>query len=687
MDSLTLVTALACLSTVVLPGAAWPQAVPPARAHHQLVYHAGEGRTYLIGGSTRRDEGYHYFDDVWSWDGIQWARVDTLPFPRSSHRIVHHAQRNSLILFGGGFADAVSAEGILWEWSGSDWKAIGGNVRAGTSEPGVCYDQRRERIVVFGGWDGAGNFRGDTWEWRAAELVRVDTAGPSPRAGHALVYDPVRRNCLLFGGRGANGYHADTWEWDGVRWQQLEVRGPPARWFFGSTTDPMHGRIVLFGGRGPHAPVIGRDATGDYGDTWAWDGERWQQLPGSGPLPRSSGQLAMGDGGSILLFGGREEKSDAFHDRNDLWKLRGETWVQEGASRSFDRSIALEDSAATSASVSTGDVNADGHQDIVLVKGRHWPLENLVLLGNGNGTFQPAYRLGGPPDRSYSGVLVDMDLDGDLDVVVSNDSPDAKIVRLNDGRGRFAAGATFGRAAWPTRHISVVDLNGDGLPDVVLANRYGNKPGPSYVCFGVKGGRFADECVAFAQGSATTIKPADVNGDGSPDLVMPHRDAGQSFIYLNDGQGGFAGRRPFGPPAASIRSAEPIDLDADGAIDLVAIDEETGPAIFWGRADGTYSAAEPLGTGEATPYAIVVADLDRNGRPDVIVGYVESRPIVYFNDGLRAFNAAPFGDNEGTAYAFSVADFDEDGFLDIAMARSDARNMLYFGAPANAGSR
>ena len=75
----------------------------------------------------------------------------------------------------------------------------------------------------------------------------------------------------------------------------------------------------------------------------------------------------------------------------------------------------------------------------------------------------------------------------------------------------------------------------------------------------------------------------------------------------------------------------------------------------------------------------MVADLDRNGRPDVIVGYVASRPVVYFNDGSLAFTAVPFGDAEGTAYGFAVGDLDEDGLLDIAMARSDAPNMLYFG--------
>jgi VCBS repeat protein len=357
---------------------------------------------------------------------------------------------------------------------------------------------------------------------------------------------------------------------------------------------------------------------------------------------------------------------------------------QKGGSRSFNRSVSLEDSAATSANVSIGDVNSDGHQDIVLIKGRHWPLEDLVLLGDGHGSFQSPYPLRKQPDRSYSGVLIDVDGDGDLDVVVSNDTPDAKIVHLNDGRGHFVSGSTFGRSEWSTRHVSVVDLNGDALPDVVLANRYGPTAGPSYICFGVRGGKFAEDCLAFAQGSATTISAADFNGDGSPDLAVPHRDGGQSFIYLNDGKGGFRERRPFGPADAAIRSAEPADLNRDGLMDLAVIDERTGPEIFWGRANGTYSAAEALGAGGATPYAIAVRDLDRNGRPDVIVGHVESRPIVYFADGPGTFHAVPFGDNEGTAYGFSVGDLDEDGFLDIAMARSDARNMLYFGAPANA---
>jgi hypothetical protein len=344
--------------------------------------------------------------------------------------------------------------------------------------------------------------------------------------------------------------------------------------------------------------------------------------------------------------------------------------------------VALEETAATSASVSVGDVDADGHLDVLLVKGRHWPLENLVLLGKGDGTFLAPYPVGGPADRSYSGALVDVDRDGDLDVVVSNDAPDRKLIHLNDGRGRFTAGTAFGHGEWPTRYLRVADLNGDGLPDAILANRYGRKAGPSYVCLGIPGGRFADGCLPFTQGSATTIEPVDVDRDGAPDLVVPHRDGGQSFIYYNDGKAGFARRRPFGPPQAAIRSAVPSDLNRDGVIDLAVIDEQCGPAIFWGRSDGIYAAAEPLGSRDAMPYAIAVADIDGNGRPDVLVGYVKSRPVVHFNDGPHQFTTVPFGDDEGTAYGFAFGDFDEDGLLDIVMARSDARNMLYFGAAA-----
>lgn len=353
----------------------------------------------------------------------------------------------------------------------------------------------------------------------------------------------------------------------------------------------------------------------------------------------------------------------------------------------FERALLLEDSAYTSANVSIGDLNGDGHLDIALVKGRHWPLHDLILIGDGAGNFEPARQLGRTADRSYSGELVDVDDDGDLDVVVSNDSPDRKLVYLNDGEGNFTAGPTFGRAAWPTRHVSLALLNGDSLPDIVVANRYGERTGYNYVCFNRGGGRFETNCLAFSSESATSITPADFDRDGLVDLGVPHRDGGQSYIYLNDADHSFSHRIPFGPPDAAIRQAEAVDVNGDDALDLVIIDERTGAATLLAQDDGTFGEPIPLGEQGPTPYALATGDLDGDGRADIIVGYVNARPTVFFGDGAGGFTPVYFGDAEGTAYGFAIGDIDEDGVMDIAMARSDAPNVLYFGSFRKAGRR
>ena len=348
--------------------------------------------------------------------------------------------------------------------------------------------------------------------------------------------------------------------------------------------------------------------------------------------------------------------------------------------RRFEASLALEDSGYTSASASVGDVNGDGHLDIVLVKGRHWPLRNLMLAGTGTRTFAVARAVDTIADRSYSGILVDLDGDRALDLVVSNDDPDPKKIYRNDGTGRFSLLTTFGSPAWSTRHVAVGDVSGDGIPDIVLANRNSRQPTASYLCLGLGGGRVAEPCRAISQGSATTITMADVNGDRALDLLVPHRDGGQGYVLLNDGRGDFTTRVPFGPAQATYRAAYAADFNGDGRIDLAAIDELGSAVLLYGESGGRFGAPTPLGTSGLHPYAITVADIDRNGRPDVIVGYTRARPVVFFNDGgAPGFTPVPFGDGAGTAYGFAVADLDADGLLDIVMARTDAPNMVYWG--------
>ena len=94
----------------------------------------------------------------------------------------------------------------------------------------------------------------------------------------------------------------------------------------------------------------------------------------------------------------------------------------------FERFVFLEDAAENTANASIGDLDGDGDPDIVLAKGRHWPLRDLVLLNDGKGGFAERHSLGTEADRTYSAALADLDGDGDLDMVGGNDRPDPKRV-------------------------------------------------------------------------------------------------------------------------------------------------------------------------------------------------------------------------------------------------------------------
>jgi hypothetical protein len=197
-----------------------------------------------------------------------------------------------------------------------------------------------------------------------------------------------------------------------------------------------------------------------------------QATPGEGSFSRLL--LRMGDSrGSPAMEEVRtliEEKAgDKYHHRlmgynndpattlvadiHELLRIAAERLEKRLAAitpRAFDRVLLLEQKAETSASVSIGDPNGNGHPDLVLGKGRHWPLINRVLLNDGKGHFT-AHDLSPTADRTYSAALADVDGDGKLDVVISNDQPDPKLIYLNDGKGNFKVAGTFGDPQWPTR--------------------------------------------------------------------------------------------------------------------------------------------------------------------------------------------------------------------------------------------
>lgn len=357
-------------------------------------------------------------------------------------------------------------------------------------------------------------------------------------------------------------------------------------------------------------------------------------------------------------------------------------WAQKEPAltlRSFDRVQLLEEKGETSAGVQAGDLNGDGLLDIVLGKGRHWPLHDRVLLNDGKGGFH-AGNLGATPDRTYSAALADLDLDGDLDIVVSNDDPDRKLIYKNNGKGVFTESGTFGEPKWSTRYVTLADLNGDRYPDIVAANRGPGPPNarPSFVCLNDGKGGFP-ACKPIPSGSATSIVAADLDGDGAIDLFVPHRDGGQSQCLWNDGKGNFPEVTNVGPARGWIRIGAAGDINGDGKPDIAVIDERE-KAVYWFANLGARKFGEfvKLPGAARIPYALAVTDLNRDQRADIVVGWVELPGSVYFNRGGGQFQEISWNDGKGVVYGLAFADWNGDGWPDIAAARSDAPNGIWF---------
>jgi len=352
--------------------------------------------------------------------------------------------------------------------------------------------------------------------------------------------------------------------------------------------------------------------------------------------------------------------------------------------RKFDRMLALESEPTTSASVSIGDIDGDGTLDILLAKGRHWPEANRILLGDGRGGFTTSKAVG-DPDRTYSAALADLNGNGSLDLVVSNDRPDQKLVYLNDGKGHFNAIGTFGSPEWPTRYVTLADLNRNGFPDIITANRNGsrsNKHTPSYICFNDGQGGFS-ECRALPTESSTIIVAADLDGDGAIDLFLPHRDGGRSLVLWNDTKGEFDVSTQLGPEDSRTRVAAVADLNGDGLFDIVVGGQAgKGVEIYLNSGNRQFGMAIPLASAERVAYSVLVADMNRDGFNDIVVGYHEGRGSVFFSDGSgRNFIETAWNDGIGAVYGLAVGDFNRDGWPDIVTARSGGFNALWYSEP------
>jgi hypothetical protein len=293
--------------------------VPPARAHHGLIYDDARQRVLLIGGSTPAGGGFVFFNDVWEFDGSAWKLVLATGPGRGGRGLAFDTQRNAIFSFGGYAINQALPE--LMRLNASSWETLGSLAERPTVDGGFVYDAQRNRFVIYGGSPGDGQVYSDTWEVNGTTWNRLNVSGPNPRQAFAMVYDSKRARTVLFGGMGpAQGGNigtmfGDTWEFDGSTWRQVATTGPSPRIAMGYAYDSNRGLLLAFGGLAP---------TGFLGDTWSYDGSQWRKVSDFGPAARMMGFMAYDKRRDrVVLFGGRNGPGA---DLNDTWEWDGAAW-------------------------------------------------------------------------------------------------------------------------------------------------------------------------------------------------------------------------------------------------------------------------------------------------------------------------------------------------------------------------
>ena len=356
--------------------------------------------------------------------------------------------------------------------------------------------------------------------------------------------------------------------------------------------------------------------------------------------------------------------------------------------------------------IALADVNADARPDVLVA---NWCASFNscihgtvgVLLGNGDGTLQPAVDYDSGGYHAFSVMVADVNRDGKPDLLVTNGCADlvgfcpddgSLGVLLGNGDGTFQAVRNYSSGG-STSSAALADLNGDGNPDVMVANcvpsgelcPFGN--GEVGVLFGNGDGSFQPVATYDSGGlDAAFIAEADVNGDGVPDLLVLNTAVcnnctGNVGVLLGRGDGTFQPVQTYGAGLYSPGFLVASDVNGDGALDLV-VTEETGGggllAVLLGRGDGTFRSAAIYGTGGLYATPLQVADVNGDRNPDLLLTNgqfcagrdpSEGCVAVLLGNGDGTFKAAATYDSGGVgAWWFTLADVDGDGRLDAIVA-------------------
>lgn len=344
--------------------------------------------------------------------------------------------------------------------------------------------------------------------------------------------------------------------------------------------------------------------------------------------------------------------------------------------------------------VATGDYDNDGWMDLYLANYG----SNQLWHNNGDGTFADVTAASGTGDPRWStgATFADLDRDGWLDLFVLNyvDSsvqnnavcyapssrrdycgpqafpPLTSRLFRNRGNGTFedvSVKSGIGRKAGPGLGVVAGDLDGDGWPDLFVAN----DGSPSFLWLNQKDGTFKEDGLLAGVAVNAAGKPeagmgialGDCNGDGRDDLYITHLTGETNTLYLNQGGGLFEDatvRSGLGAPSLPYTGFGTawIDLDNDGWLDL---------AVFNGAVN--LNGAQ-WAKGDLFPYAQPGQLFRNQGGCHFVEAGLESGKSFHTP---RVSRGAAFGD------------VDNDGDMDVVVVDTDSPVRLLIHEMGSAG--
>jgi hypothetical protein len=360
--------------------------------------------------------------------------------------------------------------------------------------------------------------------------------------------------------------------------------------------------------------------------------------------------VAVGD----INGDGKEDWVVSNGGSNDVWVYLG----QGDGTASLPTVVPL--AGQSPVAVALADLRGNGILDLVVAEADSSTVE--VLLGKGDGTFG-AGTLYQTPDPPSTLVLANFHGNGHLDVAVGMDDlnsidpkvyEDAIVLFPGDGSGKLSSPIVWANvnAVPDVTGLAVADLNGDGLPDLVVLEGFGGAPG-IYALLSQGDGTFKQSYFdSHVPGVVNfdAIAMGDLNEDGHADLVIVDSD-GNASIATGNGDGTFSSAstwKVFGTGDTGF-SAALVDLNGDGHLDLVTSsatvigDQSLGlnagdlVCVLLGDGQGNLSPANVY-RGESGMFSLAVADLNGDGRPEVITANQDSDSVtVYLNDGRGGF--------------------------------------------------